>query len=146
MAPKVDRFGRTRAAKAISSNHQGISDLAPIQEAITSNTDPSKLSVSGLLNYVLEVNKDPNVESLLLMLSEKISREAFANYLESEIRSRSIVVTGIEEAPDDSLPSERQADVERKVSKILDIVKVECRPEKVLRMGKPNPSRPRLVK
>ncbi|EYC40800.1 hypothetical protein Y032_0596g436 [Ancylostoma ceylanicum] len=146
MGPKAERALRSRTSKTGSFTSQETAVPSQIAEPFPSDEDLDKMAASALFKSILEVNKDPRVERLLLALSGKISHDAFSAYLESEVRARSIVISGIEEASENSLPSERQADVELKVSKILDIIKVECRPEKILRMGRPSPSRPRLVK
>nr|CDJ82952.1 unnamed protein product [Haemonchus contortus] len=104
-----------------------------------------KISATDLLRTIIERNKDPLLEPLLIALSDKIPRE-FSESINSEKKARSIVVYGLEEAGTELRPSERQKDLEEKVTKVLDALKVECRPCEVYRMGKPDPKRPRLVK
>ncbi|KAL6738843.1 hypothetical protein Aduo_012345 [Ancylostoma duodenale] len=65
---------------------------------------------------------------------------------EAEVRGQTIVVSGLEKADSNLLPSEHQADVERKVTQVLDVMKVQCRPSDVFRIGRLNSSRPLLVK
>lgn len=65
---------------------------------------------------------------------------------QSEIHGRSIVIANLDEALGDTRPSERQKDLECKVSDILDVVNVECRPSAIYRMGTFDPARRRLVK
>ncbi|XGW34564.1 hypothetical protein V3C99_018472 [Haemonchus contortus] len=82
---------------------------------------------------------------MLIALSEKIPME-FADLLESDKRSRSIVISGLEEGQDGLPPSARQRDLEDKVAEVLDALDVEYRPVEIYRMGKSNPKHPRLVK
>ncbi|KIH69415.1 hypothetical protein ANCDUO_00246 [Ancylostoma duodenale] len=56
------------------------------------------------------------------------------------------IVHGIPELPTDALPSERQADIEAKVLRILDALGVEATPWAVFRMGKMSEDRPHLTK
>ncbi|KHJ79562.1 hypothetical protein OESDEN_20786 [Oesophagostomum dentatum] len=72
------------------------------------------MPVDALLKTMLDLNKDPTVEKLLKILSKKITNEAFADFLETERRTRSIVISGIEQGSDDMRPSERQTDLGNK--------------------------------
>ncbi|KIH60879.1 hypothetical protein ANCDUO_08857 [Ancylostoma duodenale] len=65
---------------------------------------------------------------------------------EDYFHQRSIVIHGIPELPTNALPSERQADVEARVSDVFDALGVEARPWAVFRMGKMSETRPRLTK
>uniref|UniRef100_A0A7I4Z3B6 DUF218 domain-containing protein n=1 Tax=Haemonchus contortus TaxID=6289 RepID=A0A7I4Z3B6_HAECO len=82
---------------------------------------------------------------MLIALSKKIPME-FADLIEGDKRSRSIVISGLEEGQDGLRPSARHRDLEDKVANVLDAVDVECRPIEIYRMGKPNSKLPRLVK
>ncbi|VDO13923.1 unnamed protein product [Haemonchus placei] len=103
------------------------------------------MSAMELIKSIMELNQDPAIESMLVALSEKIPME-FSNLLESDKRSRSIVISGLEEGRDGLCPSARQRDLEDKVARVLDAVDVECRPVETYRMGRPNSKHPRLVK
>ncbi|PIO76882.1 hypothetical protein TELCIR_01034 [Teladorsagia circumcincta] len=107
--------------------------------------DLEKMSAANLIKAIIERNKDPLIEPLLIALSDKIPKE-FSESIESEKRARSIVISGLKEAPNDLPPSHRQKSLEDDVSKVLDALKVECRPSEIYRIGKSDPKRPRLVK
>uniref|UniRef100_A0A7I4Z4Z5 Transposase_22 domain-containing protein n=1 Tax=Haemonchus contortus TaxID=6289 RepID=A0A7I4Z4Z5_HAECO len=103
------------------------------------------MSAADLLKTIIERNKNLLLEPLLIALSDKIPRE-ISESINSEKKAMSIVVYGLEEAGTELRPSERQKDLEEKVTKVLDALKVEFRPCEVYRMGNPDPKRPRLVK
>ncbi|EYC18938.1 hypothetical protein Y032_0026g1465 [Ancylostoma ceylanicum] len=146
MGPKSDRTAKNKVCRTDSSATQTALSSSQTFDADMEENVSSNMSTDALFRLVIQLNKDPTVEKLLMTLSERFSRGSFSDYLESDLRSRSIVISGVAEAAGDLLPSERQADVEQKLSNILDIVKVECRPDKVLRMGTANPSKPRSIK
>nr|CDJ90946.1 hypothetical protein HCOI_01249700 [Haemonchus contortus] len=103
------------------------------------------MSAMELIKSIIELDHDPAIENMLIALSEKIPME-FADLLESDKRSRSIVISGLEEGQDGLRSSARQRDLEDKVARVLDAVDVECRPAEIYRVGKPNSKHPRLVK
>ncbi|XGW11318.1 hypothetical protein V3C99_012652 [Haemonchus contortus] len=72
-----------------------------------------KISAADLLRTIIERNKDPLLEPLLIALSDKIPRE-FSESINSEKKARSIVVYGLEEAGAELRPSERQKDRRRR--------------------------------
>ncbi|KAK6031148.1 hypothetical protein OSTOST_02707, partial [Ostertagia ostertagi] len=88
------------------------------------------------------VKNDPAIESMLIALSPM----ELSQLLESDKRGRSIVISGLDEAPGNLPPSARQRDLEDKVCAVLDVLDVECRPTEIYRMGKRDKDRPRLVK
>ncbi|EYC37229.1 hypothetical protein Y032_0651g1151 [Ancylostoma ceylanicum] len=65
---------------------------------------------------------------------------------EDYFHRRSIVIQGIPELPLSTIPSVRQADVEAKVTEVLDALGVEARPWAVFRMGRWSETKPRLTK
>ncbi|KIH67417.1 hypothetical protein ANCDUO_02255 [Ancylostoma duodenale] len=65
---------------------------------------------------------------------------------ENYLRQRSIVIHGIPELPKTALASVKQADVENKVSKVLDTLGVETRLWAVFRMGRWDDNKSRLTK
>ncbi|VDO26096.1 unnamed protein product [Haemonchus placei] len=82
---------------------------------------------------------------MLVALSDKIPKEV-SDAVDEDKRSRSFVISGLEEASPQMRPSERQIDLEGKVRDVLDCLNVECRPVEIYRLGKPATDRPRLVK
>lgn len=65
------------------------------------------------IKKAISINKDPAGEQLLVALGQKISRE-FSEAIESNKRSRSLVISGIEETEAQFRPSERQRDLGRR--------------------------------
>ncbi|KIH69442.1 hypothetical protein ANCDUO_00221 [Ancylostoma duodenale] len=92
----------------------------------------NKMSACALLKTIVERNKDPSLDHLLFSLSKKISKDFWSDCSEAEALSRSIVISGVEGPHEALLPSQRQRDVEGKVANLLNVLQVECRPEKVL--------------
>ncbi|EYC42445.1 hypothetical protein Y032_0531g3023 [Ancylostoma ceylanicum] len=80
---------------------------------------------------------DPAMDRNLMALPEKLHVDV-SEYVDSEKKSRSIVVAGLPEANPDLRPSERQLDLEMKIMQLLDVINVECRPTEVYRLGRPN--------
>ena len=107
--------------------------------------DLSRMSAAELLKLLLEKNKNPAIKTLLLALSKKIPCDA-AEVVGSEKQSRSIVISGLPEADHSLPPSERQMQLESKITKVLDTIDVECRPCEVYRMGRMDGRSTRLVK
>ncbi|KAK6042077.1 hypothetical protein COOONC_20418, partial [Cooperia oncophora] len=91
----------------------------------SSDVEFSNYSASDLLKAIMERNSDPIIGRML----------RFSTSVEAEKRSRSLVISGLEEAPPQMRPSEKQ----------LICWTVECRPVELYRLGTPS-GRPRLVK
>ncbi|VDP45303.1 unnamed protein product [Heligmosomoides polygyrus] len=91
------------------------------------------LSSKELVMKAMELNKDPVIAEIFL--SERIPKD-LSDTIKEEQRRRSIVIANLEEADAQLRPSQS----------ILDLVKVECRPVNVYRMGAYSNTRPRLVK
>ena len=123
----------------------GRKDLDSSSSSTPTTVDYSRLSAGEIMNAILERNKDPEIERMVLALIPKIPQEV-ADTMESEKRARSLVVHNLVEAPADLPPSHKQRDLEDKVNHLLDLLDVECRPVEVYRMGKMGHGRPRLVK
>lgn len=70
------------------------------------------------IKKAISINKDPAGEQLLVALGQKISRE-FSEVIESNKRSRSLVISGIEETEAQLRPSERQRDLGEKVCELF---------------------------
>ncbi|EYB84415.1 hypothetical protein Y032_0317g2330 [Ancylostoma ceylanicum] len=111
----------------------------------SSEVDYATLSISQLFKAALDRNSDPQMEKILRALIDKLPMET-TEKIEEEKRSRSIVISGLKECSPNTRPSQRQKDLEGKVTEILDALDMECRPVEVRRMGRLDPSRPRLVK
>ncbi|KHJ84949.1 hypothetical protein OESDEN_15331 [Oesophagostomum dentatum] len=65
--------------------------------------------------------------------------------METEKRSRTIVVNGIEEPSNNLRTSERSHDLRAKVDAILDVLNIDCTLSDILRIGKMNNDRPRMT-
>lgn len=113
--------------------------------AVSARETFDNLSPKELVLKAIELNKDPIVADILLALSEEIPKD-FSDIIKEEERSRSVVIVGLAESDDRLRPSECQAELESKVGAILDVLKVECRPSSVYRMGQRSNAKPRLVK
>ncbi|EYC12542.1 hypothetical protein Y032_0047g1539 [Ancylostoma ceylanicum] len=139
MPSKNVRVNRSKATVVSSS--------APEASPVVNQNEVnfSQLSARNLLALIKERNRDPIIETLLQFLEAKIPIK-IGERAEAEVRARTIVISGLEEADEDLLPSKQQADVESKVTEILDTLKVQCRRTAVYSIGKLNSSRPRLVK
>ncbi|VDL82854.1 unnamed protein product [Nippostrongylus brasiliensis] len=110
-----------------------------------SDDDISRMSVNELLKAMLDRNSDPIMEKLIYGVISRMPQE-LADVMEADKRSRSLVISGLEESKSDLAPSVKQQQLENQVTRVLDGLGVECRPVEVYRMGKPTDSRPRLVK
>lgn len=108
----------------------------------STQVDYSKLSAEELMNAILERNKDPVIEQMMMALISKIPQKVH-DAVEEDKKSRSIVLIGLPEAANEMAPSAKQRHLEGQVSEILDVLDIECRPVEVYRMGN---SQPRLVK
>ncbi|KAK6060387.1 hypothetical protein COOONC_01955, partial [Cooperia oncophora] len=107
--------------------------------------DLSKFSAKEILYAIQQRNKDPIIDQMLEALVTKLPQE-ISEGIDAEKRARSLVISGLPEAPVDMRPSARQDDLDSKVCKLLDILRVECRPLEIYRLGKLADSLPRLVK
>ncbi|XGW04017.1 hypothetical protein V3C99_015283, partial [Haemonchus contortus] len=116
---------------------------APLVQVGTT-PDFTQMTIAELMEAITARNTDPVINAMLCALADKIPK-GFSDYVESEKRERSLVFTGLSEAVDKLQPSERQADLEGEVVKVLDVLQVECRATEIYRIGKSVPGRPRLV-
>ncbi|KIH65489.1 hypothetical protein ANCDUO_04190 [Ancylostoma duodenale] len=144
MSPKVTRSTRTKgfvsgsqasSSVAFESSHHQNGDRVR-------NIDYRGMTVQDLILSIGQRNDDPEVKMMLDALSEKFQK-GFSEVLEAEKRSRSLVISGIEEPPEGLRPSERRKDLESKVNDILDAIDVDCCPTEAFRIGKPGSSRQR---
>ncbi|KAK6062102.1 hypothetical protein COOONC_00230 [Cooperia oncophora] len=126
----VGRSQRTAAKKNGPNDSKSVESSQEANGSQGGALDVGKLSAADLLRIINE-----RKWTLYLALCSD-----FTEAIENEKRARTIVVYGLEE-PNEGLPL-------RIVKTILreNILKVECRPCEVYRMGKRDPKRPRLVK
>uniref|UniRef100_A0A0N4WGI1 Nucleic-acid-binding protein from transposon X-element n=1 Tax=Haemonchus placei TaxID=6290 RepID=A0A0N4WGI1_HAEPC len=134
-----------KASLSYSQPLSGSSSRSSTQATVPQTENFHNMSAMELIKSVIELNHDPAIENMLIALSEKIPMK-FADLIEGDKRSRSIVISGLEEGQDGLRPSARQRDLEDKVAEVLVAVDVECRPVEIYRMGKPNSKHPRVVK
>lgn len=76
---------------------------------------------------------------------QKISND-YLDASEADRRSCSTVISGPKESFDGGSTHKRHRDLFENLCDVVDVLNVECGPPAVSRMGKPDPSRPRLVK
>ncbi|EYC09990.1 hypothetical protein Y032_0058g2927 [Ancylostoma ceylanicum] len=75
MPPKGDRGVKSKASKTALPSVEASTTSATIMEGNSADIDHDKMSASELIKIVLERNKDPSLELLLLSISKKISTE-----------------------------------------------------------------------
>lgn len=117
----------------------------PNSSTSSANLDYSMMSVGEIMNSILARTKDPEIEKMVNALKSKIPQD-LTDAMEAHERERSVVVYNLPEAASELSPSRRQIDLEDKVSSMLDILGVECRPAATYRMGEFREGKPRLVK
>ncbi|EYC13755.1 hypothetical protein Y032_0042g504 [Ancylostoma ceylanicum] len=108
------------------------------------DTDYFSFSIKELTEGIFAMNTNPEVAKMFQAFLKKIPI-GFTS-LQDEERSRTIVISGIEELGSGCKATERQAHVEGKVNEVFDALDIECRPVTVFRLGKWDGARPRLVK
>ncbi|KIH55773.1 hypothetical protein ANCDUO_14064 [Ancylostoma duodenale] len=106
--------------------------------------DYKKMPVNDIVKCLMERNSDPITRELVLALADRVPHDPAA-CAEEDRRSRSIVISGLSEADMNLPPTQRQRDLDHKVDNLLDALGVDCHPVQVYRMGKPDPSRPRMT-
>lgn len=119
--------------------------VADTSKSCPTQVNYSSLSVSEIINAVLERNKDPIIEKMMFALISKLPQE-LAERIEEEKKERSIVIEWLPEPASDLSPSAKQRDLEEKVSEIFDVLNLECRPLELYRMGRQERGRVRKVK
>lgn len=107
--------------------------------------DHTKMNAFEYLDFIISQSSDPKINQMLKILKTKLPDEV-TKLVQEDKKGRSLVISGLPESPASVKPSERQKQLEDQVENILDILKVECRPVEVYRMGRLENSRPRLVK
>ncbi|VDP47926.1 unnamed protein product [Heligmosomoides polygyrus] len=103
------------------------------------------MTLADLMKCIAERNSDPVIAQMLVVACEKIPMD-YSDAAEVDRRSRSIVISGLKESRNGGSTYERHPDLVENVCDVLDVLRVECGPSDIYRMGKPDPSRPRLVK
>ncbi|KAK6755578.1 hypothetical protein RB195_014133 [Necator americanus] len=113
----------TRTAKRqtpLSSQTTSGVETRVVESSQSTEPNYSEMSASDLISSITERNKDPVIGKMLAVLAEE-DKTDFVEQLEADKRSRSIVISG-----------QSQRDFARAID--------------LYRLGKPNPSHPRLVK
>ncbi|VDO22322.1 unnamed protein product [Haemonchus placei] len=86
----MSKSSGSEATQQVESNQDSSADSLDV--------DYGRLSViSQLVRVVLEHNTDPLIERILLVLAEKISKDA-AEFVEADSWSKSVVISGVEKA------------------------------------------------
>uniref|UniRef100_A0A7I4YG79 Uncharacterized protein n=1 Tax=Haemonchus contortus TaxID=6289 RepID=A0A7I4YG79_HAECO len=99
-----------------------------------------------LIRNIMELNQDPVIGNMLIALPEKIPT-GFSELIESDKRTQSIVISGLDEIQGAAPTLTRQKDLEEKVSTVLDALDVECgQLRNTVQMGMLDTERPRLAK
>ncbi|CAJ0609354.1 unnamed protein product [Cylicocyclus nassatus] len=88
-------------------------------------------SVGEIIETILDRNTDPLIEKLVMALKSKMPKDA-----ETEKRERSIVLSGLPEAPINRPLLERKQHLEENVARVLEQINVDCWPCEIFRMGK----------
>ncbi|EYB87365.1 hypothetical protein Y032_0264g615 [Ancylostoma ceylanicum] len=144
--PSVTRskLSKTKNMRMDSSSQMPVETQPGESFAVPQSQDISTHlnTISSFLNHIPNVPRE--VIDSFRALQTAIT--ASCGNCEQYLRQRSIVIHGVPELPKTSLPSIRQADVENKVSEILDTLGVEARPWAVFRMGRRDDNKPRLTK
>lgn len=136
--------GRLGAKKTDSISNK-TADLVSNRTKTPTDEEIAKMSVSDIMNAIVDRNKDPVVAKFIEGLIAKLQLE-LVEAVDAEKRGRSLILSGLPESALDMPPSAKQSELECKVSEILDHIGVECRPVEIYRMGKLNDTYPRLVK
>ncbi|XGW34388.1 hypothetical protein V3C99_018338 [Haemonchus contortus] len=119
-----------------------------VSENCPADLEIANMSMSELVSAMMERNEQIKDHVMAKFLNALVSElpQTIADAVEADKRGRSLVVSRIPESSPDVPPSGKQRELEVEVSEILDILRVECRPVEVYCMGKPEISRPSLVK
>ncbi|VDO45789.1 unnamed protein product [Haemonchus placei] len=117
-------------SKTVSQKSRKVAGVALDQSIQCETIDYRYCSVSDLLDAMLERNTNPVVRAMIHALQDKIVH-TISNTIEEDRKSRSIVVAGLAEEPRELPASRRQSELEGKITGILDILDVECRPQTV---------------
>ncbi|VDO77138.1 unnamed protein product [Heligmosomoides polygyrus] len=103
------------------------------------------MTLADLMKCIAECNSVPVIAQMLVVACE-INPMDYSDAAEADRRSRSIVISGLKESRNGGSTYERHRGLVENVCDVRDVLRVECGPSDVYLMGKPDPSRPRLVK
>lgn len=126
-------------------NHSANASRNMLETDEDDEIEHSNLNAMEYLDLIISKNKDPKISKMLQVLKVKIPGD-ITSAIEADKRGRSLVIAGLPQSAESVKPSLRQKELEEKVEGILDVLKVECRPVELYRMGKLDTARPRLVK
>ncbi|EYC43207.1 hypothetical protein Y032_0500g2579 [Ancylostoma ceylanicum] len=144
MAPKTRVSKKQEASRASQGTSTSNISLGN-GNLQSSDEEYDGLTNAELIAYINARAQDPVVEKLLSVLGRRLASK-FADQLEADKRSRSIVISGLAESDGNTNQTESLKELEEKVSNVLDALNTHCRPMDIYRMGKFDPSRSRLVK
>ncbi|KAK6037481.1 hypothetical protein COOONC_25013, partial [Cooperia oncophora] len=88
MPPKVQRA--KKVLKTLSQPSSTSTSIVNSQCILSESANFENMSAMELIKNIMELNRDPAIENMLIALAEKIPKE-FTDFLESDKRDRSIV-------------------------------------------------------
>ncbi|KAK6055779.1 endonuclease/exonuclease/phosphatase family protein [Cooperia oncophora] len=89
MPPKVQRA--KKVLKTLSQPSSSSTSIVNSQSILSESANFENMSAMELIKNIMELNRDPAIENMLIALAEKIPKE-FTDFLESDKRERSIVI------------------------------------------------------
>ncbi|EYC38448.1 hypothetical protein Y032_0715g1768 [Ancylostoma ceylanicum] len=143
--PQQTRRAANKRKSTVTNGVTNNGDSSNTDQSLLIDGDVNEMSIQDIANCIFTRNKDPVIEQLVQALVEKFPKQGYCNCA-IEKRSRSIVLSGLPEPSEELRASEKQAELEKRVTDILDVLEVDCKPSEVFRMGRVNGGRPRLVK
>ncbi|EYC17562.1 hypothetical protein Y032_0030g2137 [Ancylostoma ceylanicum] len=129
--------------KAVASKKKS---TPPISSQIGSDslTSPEAQVLVGQLLTLLEEKAPEGIPLLNQLIS--ILQPNPQEIVESEKRSRSIIISGMPEAEKELTASQRQAHTEHSMTKMLDALEIETKPVEINRMGTLTGGKMRIIK
>ncbi|KIH57339.1 hypothetical protein ANCDUO_12471 [Ancylostoma duodenale] len=111
---QIRRFAR-RNVKVSQNSVMGTARGTDIDSSCSATTpfDFTKTTAGEIMSAILELNKDPVLESMIHAYISKIPQE-HAEIVESEKRARSLGLYGLPEPVDELSPSNKQRDLDDK--------------------------------
>ncbi|EYB82533.1 hypothetical protein Y032_0357g3372 [Ancylostoma ceylanicum] len=105
----------TRSKKAVDSGSHNLSTISRSVDAgsQTVESDFTDMSNEGIIRLLMERNSDPVSVRLLTILADRIPKSAMEDP-ELEKRSRSVVISGLDEAEGDVRFQDRQTNLENR--------------------------------
>ncbi|KAK6051163.1 hypothetical protein COOONC_11332 [Cooperia oncophora] len=89
MPSKVQRA--KKVLKTLSQPSSSSTSIVNSQSILSESANFENMSAMELIKNIMELNRDPAIENMLIALAEKIPKE-FTDFLESDKRERSIVI------------------------------------------------------